>query len=124
MDFRERVRDCIRAQNTTQEWIAKKANVSFRTFTGWLQKGREPTATKAVSIARALGTTVEYLVDGTETAALGSTDKTLLAMAKQYQNVLDDLLVLDGSVRNSWVTGIHAAAEEARVRRDSAQAGA
>jgi transcriptional regulator with XRE-family HTH domain len=63
--FWENVKKEIKQQNTTHEWVAKKAGVSFNTFQGWISKGIFPRADAAVRIALALDTSVEYLVTGT-----------------------------------------------------------
>jgi transcriptional regulator with XRE-family HTH domain len=63
--FWENVKTEIKRQNTTQEWVAKKAGISFNTFQGWISKGIYPRANEAVHIAAALNTSVEYLVTGT-----------------------------------------------------------
>lgn len=52
--------------NTTQEWVSQESGISFRTFTGWISKDRLPDVVQALSIAKALDTTVEYLVTGTD----------------------------------------------------------
>jgi hypothetical protein len=62
--FWENVQREIRRQNTTQEWVAKKAGLSFHTFHGWIAKGIFPRANEAVRIAATLGTSVEFLVSG------------------------------------------------------------
>jgi transcriptional regulator with XRE-family HTH domain len=61
--FWENVKKEIKAQNTTHEWVAKKAGVSFNTFQGWISKGIFPRVNEAVRIAAALNTSVEYLVN-------------------------------------------------------------
>ncbi|GHV88362.1 hypothetical protein AGMMS50267_07220 [Spirochaetia bacterium] len=62
--FWEHIKKEVRAQNTTQEWVAKKAGISFNTFEGWKSKGIFPRVNDAVRIAAALNTSVEYLVTG------------------------------------------------------------
>jgi transcriptional regulator with XRE-family HTH domain len=62
--FWENIKKEIRQQNTTHEWVAKKAGVSFNTFQGWISKGIYPRANEAVRIAAVLNTSVEYLVTG------------------------------------------------------------
>jgi transcriptional regulator with XRE-family HTH domain len=64
MAFWENVKKEIKRQNTTQEWTAKKAGISFNTFQGWISKKIYPRADDAVYIAEALNTSVEYLVTG------------------------------------------------------------
>jgi transcriptional regulator with XRE-family HTH domain len=63
--FWENVKKEIKLQNTTQEWVAKKAGVSFNTFQGWISKAIYPRVNEAVRIAAALNTSIEYLVRGT-----------------------------------------------------------
>jgi transcriptional regulator with XRE-family HTH domain len=63
--FWENVKNEIKRQNTTQEWVSKKANISFNTFQGWISKGIFPRVNEAVHIAIVLNTSVEYLVSGT-----------------------------------------------------------
>lgn len=66
MEFWLRVKDIIKQQNTTQEWVAKESGVSFRTFQGWISKNRLPDIAEAIAIAKALQSSVEYLATGTE----------------------------------------------------------
>jgi len=63
--FWENVKKEIKSQNTTQEWVARKAGISFNTFQGWISKAIYPRVNEAVRIAAALDTSVEYLVRGT-----------------------------------------------------------
>jgi transcriptional regulator with XRE-family HTH domain len=72
--FWENVKREIKLQNTTQEWVAKKAGISFNTFQGWIAKGIFPRANEALRIAAALNASVEFLALGTirdNRAALG-----------------------------------------------------
>jgi transcriptional regulator with XRE-family HTH domain len=62
--FWDNIKREIKAQNTTQEWVAKKAGISFNTLQGWISKGIFPRVNAAVRIAAALDTSVEYLVTG------------------------------------------------------------
>ena len=62
--FWENIKREIKLQNTTQEWVAKKAGISFNTFQGWISKEIYPRVNDAVRIAGALDTSVEYLVRG------------------------------------------------------------
>ncbi|MDR3172044.1 MAG: helix-turn-helix domain-containing protein [Treponema sp.] len=62
--FWENVKKEILRQETTQEWVARKAGISFNTFQGWISKGIFPRADDAQKIAMALATTVDYLVTG------------------------------------------------------------
>ena len=62
--FWDNIKKEVRAQNTTQEWVAKKAGICFNTFEGWKSKGIFPGVNDAVRIAAAINTSVEYLVSG------------------------------------------------------------
>ncbi|MCX7024591.1 MAG: XRE family transcriptional regulator [Spirochaetes bacterium] len=65
MDFWQRVEDRRRAENTTYRWIAENVvKKSETTVSGWRSHGVLPRADDAVAIAKALRTTVEYLVTG------------------------------------------------------------
>ena len=66
MDFWDRLKFQIEAQNTTQGWVAQKIGVSRRTMEGWLSKRIYPSVNVAQSLAGVLGVTVEYLVTGTD----------------------------------------------------------
>ena len=63
--FWKNVKKEIKAQNTTQEWIAQNSGISFNTFQGWVSKGIYPRVNEAVRIAGLLNTSVEYLVGDT-----------------------------------------------------------
>jgi hypothetical protein len=63
--FWENIKKEIKQQNTTHEWVAKKAKIKFNTFQGWISKGIYPRADEAVRIAAALNISVEHLVTGT-----------------------------------------------------------
>jgi transcriptional regulator with XRE-family HTH domain len=62
--FWDNVKRAVLRQETTQEWVAGKAGISFNTFQGWISKDIFPRADDAQKIAAALATTVEYLVTG------------------------------------------------------------
>jgi hypothetical protein len=62
--FWENVKNEIRMQNTTHEWVAKNSGISFNTFQGWISKGIFPRVNEAIRIAVSLNTSVEYLVNG------------------------------------------------------------
>ena len=62
--FWENVKKEIKAQNTTQEWVAKNSGISFNTLQGWISKGIYPRVNHAIRIAVSLNTSVEYLASG------------------------------------------------------------
>ena len=64
LDFWVRVKELLKAQNATQDKIAKQINERADTFSKWIQKDRLPDAEQSYKIAVALGVSVEYLVTG------------------------------------------------------------
>jgi len=87
-DFWQRVKELIKSQKTTQEWVANTAGVSFSNFKQQIFHNRMPIADEAVAIAKALNTTVEYLVTGKETdstAELSELKKKVLEFAQSIQ---------------------------------------
>ena len=86
--FWENVKKEIKLQNTTQEWVAKKAGISFNTFQGWISKTIYPRVNEAVRIAAALNTSVEYLVRGTTKDNTATLD-TICRQLVQLYNCLN-----------------------------------
>jgi transcriptional regulator with XRE-family HTH domain len=87
-EFWQRVKELIKSQKTTQEWVANTAGVSFNNFKQQIFHNRIPTADEAVGIAKALNTTVEYLVAGESTdavAELNELKKKVLEFAQSIQ---------------------------------------
>jgi transcriptional regulator with XRE-family HTH domain len=65
MSFRENLREAIQFSGLEQKELAYKANISLRNIENYLRENASiPSADKAVTIAQALGVTVEYLVTG------------------------------------------------------------
>jgi len=93
--FWRNVKNEIKLQNTTQEWVAKKAGISFNTFQGWISKEIYPRVNEAVRIAAVLDTSVEYLVRGT---AKGNT-KTIDIICRQLPQIRNSLDVIQDAVK-------------------------
>lgn len=65
--FRERLREAIRTSGYVVKEVAHLAGVNKRTIDKWLgNESVEPRLFDAVKVAKVLGVSVEYLVDGTE----------------------------------------------------------
>jgi len=69
MDFWTRLKEEIKAKNTTQEWIANKIGVPFGTFRKWLNRKTYPNLKEGQEIAKLLETSVEYLLTGAKVKA-------------------------------------------------------
>lgn len=61
MSFWENVEMLIRQQNTSYRWLAQIINISETTISSMRHNKTEPRASDAIKIAKALGTTVEFL---------------------------------------------------------------
>ena len=67
MLFWTNVNNLNKLQKITQEALCKEVCISLNTLRGWVSKNVLPRADEAVKIAKALNTTVEYLVTGEQT---------------------------------------------------------
>ena len=91
ISFWRNVNKLIKAQNTTQEAIAKTCAINFGTFKNRSSKKIVPDAIEAYKIAQALNTTVEYLVTG-EDSTHGekiAEIKNLLLLVNQNLDILN-----------------------------------
>ena len=113
--FGDRLRERMAVKNFTAKDLGRHAGVEYRTVEGWTSSRRSlPRADTAVAIARALDTTVEYLVTGEVSPSLSHADLGLLDRARQYRPVIEDLDELKEDIRVPLIAAIHGAAEEAR----------
>ena len=78
MDFWMRLKNEIKAKNTTQEWIAGKIGVPLSTFRKWMTRKTYPDIREGVEIAKLLETTAEYLVTGVTQENLSDTERELI----------------------------------------------
>ena len=62
--FLERLKDELSYHGLTQKELAEKTGISVNTIRGWFSKDLVPDVFNAVKVAKALNTTVEYLVTG------------------------------------------------------------
>jgi len=78
MDFWIRLKNEIKAKNTTQEWIAGKIDVPLSTFRKWMTRKTYPNLEEGTKIAKLLDVTAEYLITGTEIEYLNDSEKKLI----------------------------------------------
>jgi transcriptional regulator with XRE-family HTH domain len=79
MDFWIRLKNEIKAKNTTQEWISGKIGVPLSTFRKWMTRKTYPNIKEGVEIAKLLETSAEYLVTGVEHEGLNDIERKLVA---------------------------------------------
>ena len=78
MDFWIRLKNEIKAKNTTQEWIAGKIGVPLSTFRKWMIRKTYPNLKQGVEIAKLLETSAEYLITSIEPKELSDAEQHLL----------------------------------------------
>ena len=94
MSFWERV-DCeLEYLGITRKYLAEKVNINTSLIAKGLQIGSIPSAETAVKIAKVLGVSVEYLVNGTETIKSPSqkqTEQKQLRLYRKYHNLIEKM---------------------------------
>jgi len=86
MDFWTRLKNEIKAKNTTQEWIAGKIGVPLSTFRKWMTRKTYPNLKEGVEIAKLLGTSAEYLAAGTEPEGINKLERKLITMFRKLSS--------------------------------------
>jgi len=100
MDFWVRLKNEIKAKNTTQEWIAGKIGVPLSTFRKWMTRKTYPNLKEGVEIAKLLETSAEYLVTGTEREGLSNTERDLVNAYRKLSSADQENVML---AVNAWV---------------------
>ena len=102
MNFWYRLKNEIKAQNTTQEWIAGKIGVPLSTFRKWMSRKTYPNIREGVEIARLLETTAEYLVTGYFTKNLSEEEQQLIGSYRKLKETdkINILLAIKAWLRN------------------------
>jgi len=81
-----RLKNEIKAKNTTQEWIAGQIGVPFGTFRKWMTRKTYPNVKEGIEIAKLLETSVEYLVTGVEPEGLDSMERKLVCAYRKLKS--------------------------------------
>lgn len=88
MGFWDNVEKLRREQNSSYRWLAQKMGVSETTVSSMRRANTEPRATEALKIARALETSVEFLVNG-KTESEDDYSRKFFKLKDSVQKVLD-----------------------------------
>ena len=94
MDFWMRLKNEIKAKNTTQEWIAGKIGVPFGTFRKWMTRKTYPNLKEGIEIARLLETSAEYLVTGIEPEGLNNAERKLVCAYRKLSAADQENVIL------------------------------
>ena len=87
-DFYERVKQLAKSQNVTVRVMIEECGMNYDSYNSCRRYGNLPRADEAVRIAKALNTTVEYLVTGNSTGSdkeLSELKRQILEFAKSVQ---------------------------------------
>ena len=88
MEFRDRLREEIEFKGLQGKEIAAKVGLSYSTFLSYIDsRGVLPNVETAVKIAKVLGVSVEYLVDGKQCP--GSSDPAEKMLISNFRNLSD-----------------------------------
>ena len=78
MDFWQRLKNTIKEQNTTQEWVAGKIGVPLSTFRKWMTRKTYPSLKEGIEMAKLLETTAEHLLTGEHPNGLSEEEQRLI----------------------------------------------
>lgn len=82
--FLETLKKELDSRQLTQKWLSEKTGISVNTIRGWFSKNLSPDVFNAFKIAKALNTSVEYLVTGEQSSEEANQLKTLKAQLIEY----------------------------------------
>jgi len=99
MDFWIRLKNEIKAKNTTQEWISGKIDVPLSTFRKWMTRKTYPNIKEGVEIAKLLDTSAEYLVTGIESEGLNEIERKLISAYRKLNSADQENALL---AVNAW----------------------
>lgn len=89
MDFYERVKTLAKEKGILLNDLLDSVGINYETYKSGRRLGNLPRADEAVKMAKLLGTTVEYLVNGSE---LTLTKKAVLDTLKDLQYMIETML--------------------------------
>jgi hypothetical protein len=126
MTFFDRVRTLAKSQNQTIESVLPKIDgeqLSRDIYNGWRRRSVLPRADTAVLMARNLGTTVEFLVDGEDgleyVRGIVAEQGGAYRPPPRIAPIVDDLAALTDSQVDDFRTSVHAIAAARRVKGDA-----
>jgi transcriptional regulator with XRE-family HTH domain len=87
--FWGRVKTLIKKKGVTQSEAAKACGIPPETFRGWMSKHIIPTVFSAYDIARYLGVSLEYLVQGRGTDRVSKTAEEVIVLLNKAEDKLN-----------------------------------
>lgn len=96
MTFGKRLKVCIARTGVTQKVFARDFGISYSTLSGYTTDARQPDLDTLTKLAKALNTSLEYLITGEETNSSKINEiLELLRDEPKLQSVFDHLVQLD-----------------------------
>ena len=109
--FRENLRDFIEYKGMLRKEVAEKAGINKRTLDTYLDnRAVIPNAEVAVKLAKAMGTTVEFLVTGEDSANPEQRLYSDFETYRKYKKLVSELDSLSPELLESISAMIHTAA--------------
>ena len=112
-DFPKRLRALRKARELSQAELAERAGVHFTQISRYERGETKPATEAAAGLARALDTTVDYLMNGSadDTAVAAGLERELVARLRQVQDLPPEekrtvLSLLDAFVAKSKIQGL------------------
>lgn len=87
LNFWINVKSELEYKGISQKELAASINESYNTLQSWINRDRLPNAVQAVKISEALGTTVEFLVTGTNPKKIQDNNETIKLLEQAIKNL-------------------------------------
>lgn len=87
LSFWINVKSELEYKGISQKELAASINESYNTLQSWINRDRLPNAVQAVKISEALGTTVEFLVTGTNPKKVQDNNETIKLLEQAIENL-------------------------------------
>jgi transcriptional regulator with XRE-family HTH domain len=97
----------IKKQNTTQEWLARKAEIPLGTLKQQIHHKRTPDVLQAFAIAEALEVPIEYLATGHYPTGLTPAEQQLVKMYRRMNDRARKMILkqVEEALQNEFAQG-------------------
>lgn len=116
MTFFDRLKNEAKLKDVKLETLCEIGKLDYESYKTLRRRGQFPRIDQVARMAKHLGVSMEYLLDGKD-ADFSFQDRALLDRARKYSSVLEDLESIDDASFKTFATSIHAVAEESRARK-------
>lgn len=114
--FRENLKECIEYKGLIIKELAVQTGISKRTIDTYVDnRAVIPNAEIAVKLAKALDTSVEYLVTGEEATIKNPISQNDMKLLMKYKKLLLEIDSLSPELKEIIIAMIHTAAKETTI---------